>query len=134
GQGEIDRTAAGIAVQARVAAAFEDVDLPAPAGEQGGEQGPGQAGTDDGQARPGLHACPVRQASTPRTKRRMSAWLLYSGAGEMRMTSGSRQSPTMPLRSRYSNRARPRSRPPTTRSDSCAPRRAGSRGVTTCRV
>ena len=43
------------------------------------------------------------------------------------MTSGSRQSPMMPIDSRCSNRARPRSRPPATRKDSWQPRRDASR-------
>ena len=52
----------------------------------------------------------------------------------MRITSGSRQSPMMPCAARCSNSARPRSRPPATRSDSWQPRRAGSAGVTICSV
>src|SRR3546814_10383158 len=43
------RSAAGVAMQARVAAALEHLDAPAALGEQGGEQGTGEAGADDGE-------------------------------------------------------------------------------------
>jgi len=76
GQREVDRAAAGVAVQSRIAAAFEHVDAPAALRQQGGEEGAGQPGADDRERPLRFHAPPPRQASTPRTKRRMSAWLL----------------------------------------------------------
>src|SRR3546814_8660041 len=49
GQCKVDRAAAGVTMQARVAAALEHLDAPAALGEQGGEQGAGEAGADDGE-------------------------------------------------------------------------------------
>src|SRR3546814_7649879 len=49
GQCKVDRTASGVTMQARVAAALEHLDAPAAPGEQGGEQGAGEAGADDGE-------------------------------------------------------------------------------------
>ena len=80
GQRQVDRAAAGIARYARIAAAFEHIDLPATLREQGRQQCAGEAGTDDGEVgfggRGGGHVLAPRQASTARAKRNTSAWVL----------------------------------------------------------
>jgi len=54
GQGQVDRAARFVALDARVAAALVDGDLPALAREQDGQQRAGQAGADD---RDGARGC-----------------------------------------------------------------------------
>src|SRR5207342_1661969 len=137
GERQVDRAPARVPAHARIAPALEHIDRPAALREQRGEQAAGKAGPDDGEVAR-AHA-PSRHASVSFAKRRMSARVLYSGAGEMRMTSGSRQSPSTPRVARNSNSARPAARPVSprpcsTRNDNCAPRRSGSRGVTICNV
>src|SRR3546814_19177743 len=69
GQCKVDRTASGVTMQARVAAALEHLDAPAAPGEQGGEQGAGAAGADDGEGF-WVSAFPIRPhtPSFPRTR------------------------------------------------------------------
>src|SRR5690606_16422932 len=112
GQRQVDRAAAGIAVDARVAAALEHLHAPPALRQQRGQQRPGQAGADDGDPLSFAHALPFLQSSTARAKRRTSEKVLYRGTGEIRITSGSRPPPTIPRPARYSNSARPRPRPP----------------------
>src|SRR3546814_565210 len=66
-----------------------------------------------------------RHASTALANLNTSPCVLYIGAGEIRITSGSRQSPSTPWVAMKSNSERPasrpvRPRPSTTRSESCA--------------
>src|SRR5690606_31695 len=72
GQREVDRTATGVAVQARVAAAFEHLHPPAALGEQGGKQGAGEAGADDGEGF-GISACHVGNPASSFPRRRESS-------------------------------------------------------------
>ena len=86
-------------MDARVAAALEQFHMPTVAREQRRQQWSGESCTDKGEmffdvvAGDSGHA---RQSCTLRAKRSTSAKVLYSGAGEIRITSGSRQSPSTP--------------------------------------
>ena len=61
---------------ARIAATFIYIDLPAAFGQERGEQGAGEAGTDDGEVTSAVHALLPRQESTSRTNRSTSACVL----------------------------------------------------------
>ena len=75
-QRQVDRTAAFVGAHARVRSLFEDIHRPAAAGEQGRQQGAGQARARDGDSTAAhIHQQP-RQASTARTKRSTSSYLL----------------------------------------------------------
>ena len=130
GQREVDRAAAAVALHARVAALLEDLHLPAALREQGGEQAP---------ARPAptmvMRAIAARSVMAPASRHGFDRAHEAQHVGvaccrAARARCGSRRARASRrarrLRARYSNRARPRSRPPITRSDSWQPRRSGS--------
>ena len=105
GQCKVDGATAFIALDAWMAALLMHTDLPALARQQDGQQGAGEACADEGAGFSvsifqGFLPQTPRQDSTSSTNRYTSMYLLYSGAGEMRITSGSRQSPSVPTDAR----------------------------------
>ncbi len=107
GQRQVDRAAALEALQAWIRAALAAPAPASPARQQRRQQRAGQAGAGNGDDRRTRAHQAGAQAATASAKARTSSKLLYSGAGEMRMTSGSRQSPITPLRAQVFEQCAP---------------------------
>ncbi len=120
GEREIDGAPALGLRLARVRAALVEPHLQSTPREQQREQGAGEPGADDVDARAGERAHRVSRSDcvSASAKRQTSSKRLYSGTGATRMTSGERQSQTTPRALSPSNTPRPRALAPAMRSDS----------------
>ncbi len=130
GDGEVDRPAALGARAPGVLAALVDVDLEAAPTQQRRQQAPGQPRSDDRDPRGRCLSQPRPPSTSAVAARHTSWWVQYSGAGASRTTSGSRASAITPC-SRRRRSHTSCAEPAPSRTESWAPRRSGSRGVTT---